>query len=119
MKIELLKSELELTLITIAAYDSKTGQIVSGLLSENITLGTKRIIQKIQKKVHEAYKEFLEDIQEIKKETAEDKETAEKEFQELLKEKVIIEAEPFKLSQIENISTTANYSFEIIEKISI
>ncbi|OPZ92353.1 MAG: hypothetical protein BWY74_01626 [Firmicutes bacterium ADurb.Bin419] len=117
MNIELLKSELEITLLTLATYN-KEGQIISGLLSENLTLGTKRAIQKIHKKVYEAYKEFLEDAGEIKKLAETDKEAAASELQELLKEKVKIDAQPFLISKIEDISTTANYNFEIIEKIA-
>jgi len=132
--IELKKSELEAALITIAAYDSKTGKMVSGLLSEAISLGTKRKIQKIQKKLHESYKEFLEDLQEIRKEatpeeiqegepTEETKKElaakADSEFKILLEEVVKLDVEQFQISQIENISTSENYNFEIIEKLAI
>lgn len=119
MSIELKKAELEAALITIAAYDGKTGKMVSGLLSEPITLGTKRILQKIHKKLQEAYKEFLEDIKEIEKETGEDKEKGNAEFKALLEETVKLDVERFQISQIENISTSANYNFEIIEKLAM
>lgn len=119
MSIELKKSELQIALLTISSYDGKTGELVSGLLKEAITLGTKRKIQKIHKKLQEAYKEFLQDLDELRKEAGEDKEKADAEFKILVEEKVKIDAEPFLLSQIENISTTANYDFDIIEKLAI
>jgi hypothetical protein len=119
MKIELKKSELQSALLIIASYDGKTGELMSGLLKESITLGTKRKIQKIHKKLQEAFKEFLQEIEEIKKETGENKEKQDAEFKLLIEEKVKIDAEPFLLSQIEDISTTTNYDFDIIEKLAI
>lgn len=117
--IELKNSELEQALYIIATYDSKTFQLVSGLLKEPLTLGTKRKIQKIHKKLQKAYEQLISDIKEIQTEAGEDKQKADEEFKILMEEKVKIDEEPFQLSQIENISTSANYNFEIIEKLAI
>lgn len=126
-------SELELTLFTISIYSSpKEGELqklTGGLLSENLSLGTKRRLQKIHKKILEAYNELVEEIKKIreackigendKNEPIFDQEKLNKEIQELLNEDVKLDIEPAQLSQIENISTSSNYNFEIIEKIAM
>jgi len=121
--LEFKKSELEAVLLTIAAYsppkEGEQQRMVSGLLKENITLGTKRRLQKIHKLTQESYKELIEDVKEAQKECGEDKERLEKELKLLLEEVVKVDAEPIQLSQIEGISTTENYNFEIIEKFAI
>lgn len=123
-------SELEAILINISLYSSyKEGEIqkmISGLLMEDLSLGVKRRLQKIHKKVYESYKEFLEDFKRIqenckigedeKKEPVYNEEKLKKEVQELLDEVVKIDVEPVQLSLIENISTVHNYNFDIIEK---
>lgn len=66
--IVLKKSELLPTLLQIAAYSNKkenAGMLVGGLLSENITLGTKRVLQKIHKGIHKEYEQFIKDREEI------------------------------------------------------
>lgn len=128
--LEFKKSELETALLTICAYSSpkegETQKIVSGLLIEELSLGNKRRLQKIHKLLQELYKEFIEDFKKLqeackigendKKEPIYDIKKLEKEVQELLDEVVKIDAEPAQLSQIENITTTKIYNFEIIEK---
>lgn len=121
--IELKKKELESVLLTISAYslpkEGEQQRMISGLLKENITLGTKRRLQKIHKIAQELYKEFIEHVKEAQKECGEDKEKLESELKILLEEVVKIDAEPIQLAQIEGISTTENYNFEIIEKFAI
>jgi len=117
--IEIKKSELEPILLMIATINRDNGKIIAGLLTENIPLGTKRSLQKIRSKALDFYKEFLADIEDIKKECEEDKEKLEKELLILIEEKIKIDAEPFKLSSIENVSSSAIYDFELLEKIGI
>lgn len=121
--IKLEKSKLEPTLLTISSYSApKEGEVqkmVSGLLMETLTLGTKRRLQKIHKEAQKAYSQLIEDAKEVNKECGEDKERLKNELEELLKETVEIDAEPILMSFIENISTTNNYDFDIIEKIAI
>ena len=128
--IELKKSELEQALLTISTYDSKTKELINGLLKENLTLGTKRKIQKIHKAIYTVFQEFVEDFKEIQKacekeeknekgEPVYDIEKFNKEIQILQDEVVKLDVEQFQLSQIENIPTTSNYNFDIIEKLAI
>ena len=117
--IELKKSELESTLLSISTYDVKTQELLRGLLKEDLTLGTKRKLQKIHKKVHVEYEEFIKDFKKLEIECKGDKEKFEKEVQELLNEVVKLDCEPISILLIENISTTTNYNFDIIEKIAI
>lgn len=117
--IQLTKSDLQPVLLTIVAIDPETGKMVAGLLTENITLGTRRNLQKIHKKALEVYKELIEDDKAIRKECGEDKEKLDKELKELLSEIVKLDVEPIKLSSLDNVSTSVNYNFEIIEKIAI
>lgn len=116
--IKLEKSDLFPVLITILAVDSKTGVAISGLLTENITLGTRRKLQKIHKKALAAYQELQVDEAAAEKECGEDKEKLEKELKELHKELVTIDVEPVFMSSLENVSTKNNYNFDIIEKLA-
>lgn len=124
------KSELEQALLTISTYDNATKKLISGLLSENLTLGTKRKIQKIHKALYTEFTQFVEDFKEIQKscekeeknekgEPTYDLEKLDKEIKVLQEEEVKLDVEQFQLSQIEDISTTTNYNFEIIEKLAI
>lgn len=114
--IELQKSELESVLLQIAAYSSETKQMVAGLLREEVTLRTKRRLQKIHNKVQLAYKELLTDVESLKKECGEDKEKLQKELEILLKEKVTIDEEKANMEDIEKITSSSVYDFNIIEK---
>lgn len=116
--IELKKSDLFPVLLTIMAVNSETGVAVSGLLTENITLGTRRKLQKIHKKALAAYQELQTDEAAIEKECGEDKEKMEKELKELHNEVVKIDVEHIFMSSLENVSTKNNYNFDIIEKIA-
>lgn len=116
------KSQLEEALMSIVSYSSpKEGEpqkIVGGLLQENLSLGTKRRLQKIHKKLVEAYKEYVEDIKSIREEYKEDPSKAEEEFKILLKEEIKIDEERVKLENIEQVNTDKVYNFDIIEKYS-
>ncbi len=115
------KSELEQVLLNISTFSVGTPEnpkqeMIFGLLKENLPLSVKRKLQKIHKKTHEAYKELAEDAKSLKEECGEDVEKFNKEVVELFSEDVNIDAEKVSLAIIEEISTTDNYNFEIIEK---
>lgn len=116
--INLENSDLEKVLLTISTYN-KDSKLVGGLLSEELTFGTKRKLQKIHKATYEKYTEFVADKEKLAKEFKDKPEELEKEFQELLKEKVKLDVEPILLSALENVSTKNMYDFEIIEKIAM
>jgi hypothetical protein len=115
--INLQKFELEQALLTISTFNDK-GELIAGLLKENISLGTKRKLQKIHKKIYTVYLELLEDYKETKEKLEDKPEELEKELKELLNESVKIDAEMASLASIESISTASNYNFDIIEKIA-
>lgn len=117
--IKLEKHELEPTLLLISTYDKEGKKLESGLLSEAISLGTKRRLQKIHKELYKNYLELIEDVKQNQKECGEDQEKLKKENEELLKEVVEINAEPVSLALIENITTNTNYNFTLIEKIAV
>lgn len=122
-------SELEQVLLHISTYNKETGKLIGGLLSENLTLGTKRKLQKIHKPTHKLFEEFIEDFKKVqegcktgeneKGEPIYDQEKLKIEVQLLLDEEVKVDAEPIQLSQIEGISTENNYNFDIIEKFAV
>ena len=95
-------------LLHISSFDSKTQQPISGLLFENITLGTKRKLQKIHKELIGFYTEYQEDLKEATEKGPE-------EVAILNAEEVTLTSEPVSLSMIEAIQTDKNYDFEIIE----
>ena len=117
--IEIKKSELEPLLLQISKYDPETKQLVAGLLKENITLGTKRILQQIHKRAFKVYQELPAQIKDIQTECGENKEKLDKELKELFDEVVKIDVEKVKFSFLENVSSTENYNFDIIDKITI
>jgi hypothetical protein len=117
--IKLKKSELEQALLQIASFNPETKEMSGGLLTENITLGTKRRLQKIHKALIPIFQEFIKDLDEVKKEAGEDKEKLNKEIEELINEEISIDAEQVSLSLIENISSEANYNFDVIEKLAV
>ena len=111
------KSEIVSLLLTISAYDTKTQKMVSGLLSENLTLGTKRKLQKIHKEVSKQYQELQKDLEDIEKEVKDEKKK-EQELKELMDEEIKIGADKIQFSFLENVSTNSMYDFEIIDKIT-
>jgi hypothetical protein len=117
--IKLKKSELEQALLQIASFNPETKEMSGGLLIEEITLGTKRGLQKIHKSAVSAYQELIEDIKTIDKECGEDKDKYQRELKELLEETVELQVEPIKWAFLENISTKANYNFDVIEKLAV
>lgn len=108
------KSQVVPLLSNIAMY-SKDGQMISGLLKEKITLGTKRRLQKIQKQLISEYEQLKKDVEQIKSECK--SEDQEKEIQELMNEEINLNCEKISFSQIENLETESCYDFDLLEKI--
>lgn len=121
--IEIKKSELEPLLLTISTYSApKEGEkqeLVSGLLKENITFRTRRELRNIHKAALAEYQQLPKDIEELKKECGEDVEKLQKELTELFNETVKLNVDRISFSSIENITTSNNYNFDIIDKITI
>lgn len=113
------KSDIEPVLITISVYNKETNELIGGLLKEDLTLGSKRKLQKIHKEVYKLYLELIKDVKQIKEVCKDDEEKVKKELEELLKEQVKVDVEPLQFSFLENVSTKANYNFDIIEKFTI
>jgi hypothetical protein len=116
--ITLKKSELEPLLLIISSFDAETKKPISGLLFEEITLGTRRKLQRIHKLVAEEYTKVLGEYTDIKKSCGDNKVKLDKEFAELMDEEVKIDIDPISMELIENISTKHNYNFDLIDKIS-
>lgn len=112
------KSELEPLLLIISSFDTETKKPVSGLLFEEITLGTRRKLQRIHKLIAEEYTKVVGECVDIKKTCGDNKEKLDKEFAELMNEEVKLDIDPISMNLIENISTKHNYNFDLIDKIS-
>jgi hypothetical protein len=117
MEITLKKSELEQVLVNIAAFNDK-GEMLSGLLKEFLPLKEKRKLQNIHSETLELYKKFIKEAAYIKDVTGEDNEKYQTEMKILLDEELTLKIEPVSLEAIEAISSSANYNFNIIEKIA-
>lgn len=111
------KSDIIPLLGLIAVYSKDDGKIIYGLLGEKITLGTKRVLQKIQKALQKEYEQLVADRNEIVENKELSDEEKKKEIEELLEETVKIDTDRVDLSKIESIETNNNYDFEILEKI--
>lgn len=111
--------EIEQALVQIVAFSPKTSLPVTGLLTETLSLGAKRRLQKLHTKLLEKYKEYADDIKEIEKECGDDLEKRSKEIDQLNNEEVTIDAEPVDLKSIEAITSAQNYDFGIIEKFAV
>lgn len=108
--IEIQKDKIEAVLLTISSFNSKTGQPVSGLLFEDISLGTKRKLQKISKWLISELTQLKQDYEEAK-DSPED-------VSELLAESVKSDLEHVSLEVMEQIKTSNNYDFDLIELIA-
>ena len=97
---------------TLILYKSESDPTpVGGLLTEEVSLGLKRKLQKIRDAILKKYEELQKDAKEL--EGAEDKE---KELTELLEEEFELAVEPASMAMIEAIQTKANYDMAVIEK---
>lgn len=113
------KSQLEAALMQLSIYDKETNKLIGGLLSESLTIGTKRRLNKIHSKLSEHYNELIKDYEELKNECKDNQDKLKNELKELLEETVQIDIEPVPFTMIENVSTSSNYNFDIIEKFTI
>lgn len=107
------KSQLDSVLMSMMAFDAKTGRPVAGLLTENVPLSLKRRLQKIQNRAIKLYEELQKEIEEVEK--IEDIDERKKQLDILMDEEVKIDAEFVDMKMIEDINTAHNYSFDIIE----
>lgn len=103
-------------LLQILSYDRETDKESGGLLTEEITLGTKRRLQKIRSELLKQNGEIQKAVEEIEK--IEDSELKSKELEELKDETFTINAEPVSLEMIENIKSKVNYDMILLEKIT-
>lgn len=103
-------------LLEILSFDQQTGKESGGLLTEEITLGTKRRLQKIRAELLKQNEEIRKSIDEIEK--IEDSELKSKEIKDLEDETFTINAEPVSLEMIENIKSKTNYNMILLEKIT-
>lgn len=108
-------SEINQILMLLAQYNAKDGTMVGGLLSEKMTLGLRRRLQKIRAAFLVKHEELVKDAEEIKKLPEAEQEA---EFKKLFDEEVEITFEPASLEMIEAIDTNANYEMTLIEKIA-
>ncbi len=115
MKIK--KKNINLILLTILTFDN-TGKATSGLLTEEMSLGTKRKLQKIRNELLKLSTELNTDHQEVINKTKGNAVELDKEVNELVEEEVTLTCEPVVLSEIEKIKTNQNYDFDLIELIS-
>ena len=115
--ITLKKSEIEKVLIQIIAFDQKTQKPVSGLLTENTTLGMKRRLQKIHAQLLDKYKEYGEDIKKVESDCGDDMDRRASEIEVLNEEYINIDCQPIDQKQLDSIVTDTNYNFEILDKI--
>jgi hypothetical protein len=113
--ITLKNSEIERTLITIAGYN-KQNVMVTGLLTENITLALKRRLQKINTALTVNYDQFLKDKEDIN--SLEDGPVKDKELKTLMDETITLHVDKVSMAAIEAIQTKAVYDFDLIEKIA-
>jgi hypothetical protein len=113
MKIK--NSEITPLLVTLVTYNKETGAMVGGLLSEKMSLGLRRRLQKIREALLAKHTEFVKDMEEVN-ELPEGERSAE--GQKLLDEEVEVTFEPASLAMIEAIDTAANYDMALIEKIA-
>lgn len=63
--IELEKKDLTPVLLSIVSYDSKTAKEISGLLLEEISMGTRRRLQRIRKDAIAEQELLQKDVQEL------------------------------------------------------
>lgn len=112
---KLKNSEINQILMLLAQYNAKDGTMVGGLLSEKMTLGLRRRLQKIRAAILVKHEELVKDAEEIKKLPEAEQEA---EFKKLFDEEVEITFEPASLEMIEAIDTNINYEMTLIEKIA-
>lgn len=107
-------SDLFPILITILSFDGDTKQITGGLLTESITLGTKRKLQKLREEIYKHREQFIKDENEVKIKAK--PEELEAELQTLNDEEVEVNQDFINMSFIEEIKSSTIYDFNIIEK---
>jgi len=103
-------------LLEILSFNPETNKETGGLLTEELTLGTKRRLQKIRAELLKQNEEIRKAIEEIEK--IEDSELKLKEIKDLEDETFTINAEPVSLEMIENIKSKTNYNMILLEKIT-
>lgn len=112
---KLKNSEITPILMMLAAYNQKDGSLVGGLLSEKMSLGLRRRLQKIRKSMLEKHEELVKDTEEIKKLPEAEQEA---EFKKLFDEEVEVSFDPASMDMIEAIDTNFNYDMTLLEKIA-
>ena len=112
--IEIKKSQLEGILLQLNAVNGK-GEAM-GLLTLELPLSFKRKGQKIFNKLVSEYEEYQKDRKEISEKELTD-EQKQAEFEILLAETIKVDAEKVKLSFLDEVVTSFNPDFELLELI--
>lgn len=107
-------SDIVPILSTLLVYDPEAKKEVGGLLTENLSLGLKRRLQKIRSDTLKHYEQLVKDEKEVREKAT--PETLDEELKNLFAEEVEINQEYASLAIIEAIESKANYNFEAIEK---
>lgn len=115
--VKIKKSEIVPILLSIGVYSKDSGQIIGGLLKEEIPLSVKRGLQRIQKKLQEEYKNILEKENQILDLFKDDKEKQAEELKKLANEEIEIDIQKVSFSKIEDVKTTEIYDFELLDRI--
>lgn len=109
-----LNSDIIPILSTLLVYDPEAKKEVGGLLTENLSLGLKRRLQKIRTDTLKHYEQLVKDEKEVREKAT--PESLDDELKKLFNEEVEIHQDYASLALIEMIETKANYNFDAIEK---
>lgn len=102
--------------ITTKNQDGTSSVIEIGLLHEESGLGLKRKLRKIQKELFEHFNQFKSDLAEVEK--IEDADNKKEENEKLLNETFELKSEKAMMAEIEKISSSFPYDFELLELIA-
>lgn len=115
-KAELLQVLLTLSGITTEIVNGVSVNKQVGLLHEDIQLSLKRRLQKIMEEIFAFYEAYQKDRKEVEGKFKDDGEKLVKELGILDEELVTLNSEQANLAMIEEIKTSNNYDFKLIDR---